>query len=199
AHEHAILHRDLKPNNILLDEEDVPHLTDFGLAKIITQETKEGSLTDTGAVLGTLAYMAPEQAAVQRLSTGADIYSLGAIFYELLIGRPPFRAETPAETLRQLAEQEPQNPRAANPLIDADLATICLKCLEKDPQRRYASAGDLADDLERWERFEPIVARRASSWVRMNRWTRRNRVGAALIATLCVGLATALTLWQLMR
>jgi len=194
AHEHGVLHRDLKPNNILLDGEDMPHLTDFGLAKIITEE---GSMTETGAVLGTLAYMAPEQAAGQRLSTGADIYSLGVILYELLIGQPPFRGETPAETLKQLAEQEPQNPRALNPLIEADLATICLKCLEKDPQRRYASAGDLADDLERWERFEPILARPASSWVRVKRWTRRNRMGTALIGTLCVGLATALTLWQL--
>jgi len=196
AHEHGILHRDLKPSNILLDAENTPHLTDFGLAKMIAQE---GSLTETGDVLGTLTYMAPEQAAGQRLSKSADIYSLGAILYELLLGQPPFRGETPAETLRQLAEQEAQNPRALNPLIDADLATICLKCLEKDPKRRYGSAGDLADDLERWEQFEPILARPARPWVRVQRWMRRNRMGTALIATLCAGLATVLILWQLKR
>jgi hypothetical protein len=156
-------------------------------------------MTGSSAILGTLAYMAPEQAAGQRLSTSADIYSLGVILYELLLGKPPFRGETPAETLMQLATQEPQNPRTLNPLIDEDLATICLKCLEKDPQRRYGSAGALADDLERWQRFEPILARTANSWVRVQRWTRRNRTGTALIATLCAGLAAAVILWQLMR
>src|SRR5439155_26273805 len=115
---------------------------------------------------------------------------LEAVLYELFSGRQPFRGETPGETLRQLATQEPQNPRALNPLIDEDLATICLKCLEKDPQRRYVSAGDLADDLERWEHFEPILARRTSPRLRVQRWMRRNRMCTRRISTPCIGLAT---------
>lgn len=191
AHKHGILHRDLKPGNILMDAEGTPYLTDFGLAKITS---RGDSVTESGDIIGSLSYMAPEQAQGNRVSEAADIYSLGAIFYELLTGKPPFRAETPLETLRQLSEQEPEKPRALNRLVDVDLATICLKCLEKDPQRRYASAADLADDLDRWERFEPIRARRTTIPVRVQRWTRRNRTGTALIIALCLGFTTALFL-----
>jgi len=196
AHGRGILHRDLKPSNILIGPGRTPFLTDFGLAKIAN---RGDSPTETGSIVGTLKYMAPEQAKGQKGSAASDIYSLGAILYELLTGQAPFEAEPPIEILRQLTELEPERPQRVNPLVDSDLATICLKCLEKDAQRRYASAGDLAADLERWERFEPIRARRANGFVRVQQWTRRNRTGAALIATLCVGLTTVFVLWQLKR
>jgi serine/threonine-protein kinase len=132
-------------------------ITDFGLAKRVTGESAG---TQSGAVVGTPGYMAPEQVAGARaVSTAVDVYSLGAILYELLTGRPPFHAETPLETLCQIRECEPPRLRAQNPRIDRDLETICLKCLEMEPQRRYASAAALADDLERWQRCEPIGAR----------------------------------------
>ena len=191
AHERGILHRDLKPSNILIDAEGEPFLTDFGLAKIAS---RGDSVTESGDIIGSLSYMAPEQAKGNKVSAAADIYSLGAILYELLTSKPPFRAETPLETLRQVSEQEPEHPQKLNYLVDEDLATICLKCLEKDPQRRYATAKDLADDLDRWERFEPIRARPASIALRVQRWTRRNRTGTALIIALCLGFGTALTL-----
>ena len=196
AHGRGILHRDLKPSNILIGPGRTPFLTDFGLAKIAN---RGDSPTEPGSIVGTLKYMAPERAKGQKGTAASDIYSLGAILYELLTGQPPFDAETPVETLWQLTKLEPERPRRINPLVDPDLATICLKCLEKDAQCRYASADDLAADLERWERFEPIRARRANGFVRIQQWTRRNRMGAALIATLCVGLATVVVLWQLKR
>ena len=159
AHEHGILHRDIKPGNILLDTKGEPHLTDFGLARLVESES---TVTRTLEVLGTPSYMAPEQAAGNnaRLTNATDVYGLGAVLYQLLTSHPPFAGGTTYETIKLLLETEPRLPRLWNPKVDRDLSTICLKCLEKDPQRRYSSALVLAEDLERWLRHEPILARR---------------------------------------
>jgi serine/threonine protein kinase len=192
AHQHGVLHRDLKPGNILVDQNGEPHLTDFGLAKVIGRA--DSSLTVTGAIMGTPSFMAPEQAAGKNksTSTAADVYSLGAILYAMLTGVPPFRGDTPVETLRQVVEQEPKPPSTLREGIDGDLATIAMKCLEKEPQRRYSSAAALAEDLERWSRKEPIQARSVHTTERFWRWCRRNPNVAALsgaVALLLVALA----------
>ena len=157
AHEHGILHRDIKPGNILLDAKGEPHLTDFGLARLVESES---TVTRTLEVLGTPSYMAPEQAAGNnaKLTSATDVYGLGAVLYQLLTGHPPFAGGTTYETIKLLLETEPRPPRLWNPKVDRDLSTICLKCLEKDPQRRYSSALALAEDLERWLKHEPIQA-----------------------------------------
>jgi predicted Ser/Thr protein kinase len=158
THRHGILHRDLKPSNILLDAQDEPHITDFGLAKKLDADSSQ---TRTGLIMGTPSYMAPEQAAgkVKELGPACDVYGLGAILYELLTGRPPFRSDTPLDTLAHVLERDPAPPRLLNPKVDRDLETICLKCLEKDPRCRYASAAALAQDLEHYLVGESISAR----------------------------------------
>ncbi len=199
AHQHGVLHRDLKPANILMDLEGQPHLTDFGLAKMLDPEadgTPRARLTLSGTAIGTPSYMSPEQAAGRRLTAASDTYSLGAILYEMLAGEPPFQAGTLLETLRLVAEQEPKHPNLKNPRIDKDLDTICIKCLEKNSATRYPTAEALAEDLERWLRQEPIHARPASAGLRVRRWVARNRLGTALIVSLCTGLAVALVLLQ---
>src|SRR5258705_13385740 len=197
AHQRGILHRDIKPGNILLDAKGEPHLTDFGLAKLVE---KDSTLTRTIAMLGTPSYMSPEQARGEskQLTTAVDVYGLGAVFYELLTGRPPFAGGTTMETVRQVLETDPGRPSGLRPGTDRDLETICLKCLEKNPARRYGSAEGLAADLERWLNHEPILARRVTPAERVVKWMRRNPKVAALTVLLnlvfIVGLAGILTM-----
>jgi serine/threonine-protein kinase len=168
-------------------------VTDFGLAKRVQEQ---GSLSPSGAIIGTPSYMAPEQASPQHRAGGSgggvtmrsDVYSLGAILYELLTGRPPFQAATPLDTVLQVLEREPEPPRRINARIDQDLETICLKCLQKEAEKRYGSAEALAEDLERWLRGEPILARPVGSLGRFRRWCRRNPVVAGLTGAVAAAL-----------
>ncbi|HEY7002438.1 MAG TPA: protein kinase [Candidatus Udaeobacter sp.] len=189
AHEHRILHRDIKPGNILLDQKGEPHLTDFGLARLVETES---TVTRTMEILGTPSYMAPEQAVGNNelVRSVTDVYGLGAVLYQLLTGQPPFAGGTTYETIKLLLDTEPRQPRSLNPKIDRDLSTVCLKCLEKDPNRRYSSALGLAEDLERWLKHEPILARRTGIFTRGRKWVRRNPTSALLAASL-VALAAA--------
>src|SRR5438552_5690495 len=196
AHEHGILHRDIKPGNILLDANGEPHLTDFGLARLVESES---SVTHTLEVMGTPSYMAPEQAmgnnaAVTKVT---DVYGLGAVLYQLLTGHPPFAGGTTYETIKLVLETEPRQPRLWNPKVDRDLSTICLKCLEKDPKRRYASALALAEDLEHWLKHEPIRARRIGVFTHARKWVRRNPSIAAMTATLlALAVPLGVVIWK---
>jgi len=193
AHRKGTLHRDLKPSNVLIDSVDQPRVTDFGLARKVTGGSE---LTVTGQILGTPNFMPPEQAGAKGTQVGpySDVYSLGALLYHLVTGRPPFVAETVHQTLIQVLEADPAPPRLLNLSVPRDLDTICLKCLEKEPSRRYGSAAELADDLGRWLRHEPIHARRAGPLERTIKWTKRRPALAALIL---VGMgAVAGIVWQ---
>jgi hypothetical protein len=181
AHQGGIVHRDLKPANVLLTPDDTPKISDFGLARRVEGGDR---LTQSGIMLGTPSYMAPEQARgrTQALGPPVDIYALGAILYELLTGRPPFQGETAADTVLQVLSQEPVPPARLNPRVPRDLETICLKCLHKEPERRYASARELADDLGRFVRGEPVAARPVGRPERVVKWMRRNPTVACLSA-----------------
>src|SRR5437660_2992214 len=183
AHEHGILHRDIKPGNILLDTKGEAHLTDFGLARLVETEC---TVTHTLDVLGTPSYMAPEQAIGNNaaVSSTTDVYGLGAVLYQLLTSQPPFAGGATYETIKLLLDTEPKKPRLLNPKIDRDLSTICLKCLEKDPKRRYSSALALAEDLEHWLKHEPIQARHTGVFARGKKWLQRNPNSALLTASL---------------
>ncbi len=201
AHRQGVVHRDLTPANVLLTADGRPKITDFGLAKLIIGA---GELrTQTGDLLGTPSYMAPEQAASRHQAIGAatDVYALGAILYELLTGRPPFKAESTLETLRQVVAHEPVAPSRLRPKLPGDLETICLKCLHKEPSHRYASAAALAEDLHRFLENRPIKARRSSVIERFTRLCRRNAavagLGAAVFLAMAVG--TGVSTWQMFR
>src|SRR5262249_47485127 len=173
--------------NILLDESGTAYVTDFGLAKVFDDQDDR---TQTGAILGTPGYMSPEQAAgrVAEISARSDIYSLGAILYEMLTGRPPFREDNPLNTILQVLESEPTLPHQLNARVPPELERICMKCLEKDPSRRYPSASAVADELERYLRSEPIEARPAGLGERLRRWIRRETGFAARLAIMALAM-----------
>lgn len=189
AHQQGTLHRDLKPSNILIDDHDQVRITDFGLAMRVEGDS---DLTRTGQIVGTPSYMPPEQAQGKRslIGPGSDVYSLGAVLYECLTGRPPFRAGSVVETIQQVIHTEAASPRSLNPHIPRDLETICLKCLQKEPHRRYGTAQLMAEDLTRFLEGRPIVARPVNSVERLRRWCLRNRAVAGLTATVALSLVT---------
>jgi serine/threonine-protein kinase len=198
AHLHAqgIVHRDLKPSNILLDGAGEPRVTDFGLAKLLEPVSKT---TQSGMIAGSPAYMSPEQAAgrVAQTRPHSDVYSLGAILYEMLTGRPVFRAESPLDTLVMVLETEPVAPRQVNTRLPRELELICLRCLEKTPAHRYPSASALADDLDRFLKGEPVEARPHGVWQRLRRWSRREPALSSRLAALAVCATIAQTNYHL--
>ena len=185
-HQQGLVHRDLKPSNILLDHEGEPYVSDFGLAKVFLGAGLEA--TATGVIAGTPSYMAPEQASGRGGEVGpaADVYSLGAILYELLTGQPPFREESPLDTLLDILRREPTPPRQLDPRLPRGLELICMKCLAKAPEQRYASAAALADDLDRFARGEPLEVRPPRLGQRLAGWTRRQPALAWRLAALAV-------------
>jgi tetratricopeptide (TPR) repeat protein len=187
AHQRGVLHRDLKPSNILLDGAGAPHVTDFGLARRVQTDS---ALTQTGALVGTPSYMAPEQTtgAKGAVTTAADVYGLGGVLYALLTGRPPVQGETILDTMMQAREAAPEPPSRRNRKVERDLETICLKCLEKEPARRYGTAEALAEDLRRFLEYEPIQAQRPGLLARAQKWARRHR---SVVRALGVGLVVA--------
>jgi serine/threonine-protein kinase len=191
AHQDGVIHRDLKPANVLLTKTGIPKITDFGLAKQLGQDSGQ---SHTGQIMGTPSYMAPEQAAgnVKTIGAAADIYALGAMLYELLTGRPPFKAASVLDTLEQVRTQEPVPPSQLQPKTPRDVETICLKCLQKEPAKRYESAASLADDLQRFLGGEPIHARPVGQVERLWRWCKRQPALAAASAAAVVGLLVAL-------
>ncbi|MFQ5732547.1 MAG: protein kinase [Planctomycetaceae bacterium] len=198
AHEAGVIHRDLKPANVLLTEGGVPRIADFGLAKRLDDES---DLTRTGDVMGTPSYMAPEQAQgrTDQIDARTDVYALGATLYETLTGRPPFKGATPLDTLRLVANEEAPPPSRLQPGLPRDLETVCLKSLQKDPRQRFATAAELADDLRRFQKGEPVRARSIGRFARAGRWIRRNPVPFALAATATVALALLVGLFVAAR
>jgi hypothetical protein len=193
AHQRGVLHRDLKPSNVLVDSQGTRYVTDFGLAKRLVDV--DGSITETGQVLGTPKYMAPEQAAGRKdLTVAAEVYSLGVILYERLTGQTPFMGDNALTLLRQARESDPPRPSSIRPGLDRDLETVVLKCLEKEPARRYASAEVLADDLENWLTGRPITARPVGQAERAWRWCKRNPVVSSLAASVAGSLLLGIIL-----
>ena len=189
-HSQGIVHRDLKPSNILLDSQCQPYVTDFGLAKL---RDAQSQMTQSGVIAGTPSYMSPEQAAGHAAQVGprSDVFSLGALLYELLTGRPPFRADTPLDTLVQVIESEPTLLRVLNPRVPRELELVCLRCLEKSPEQRYASAAALANDLDRFIAGEAVEAQPPGLWQRLRRWWRRQPALVSRLAGLAICAAIA--------